>query len=360
MLPWLIGGAIAAAAALLYWWLTRQNQSGGGGSSGSNGSGGSGQGNSRYDQDDERMAELRRQAEERARQEQERRERKVREVLESDPLLAKHLCHRAGETAPLRDMSRDRALVARIARTVPEMDIEVLRIAATQRDINLDVKIQTNLEPVKYPTNRMEVEQLRDISELHEVLPEQMALDDDQFYQQLATDGLFRLQPYEERVQQKLLFVLVDVSGSMDENMPNGMPRHVWARGVTISLLLRAARGEAKYFLREFDGKPHSLKTALTPDEADRLIRHVYNTGFSGSHTYIFGAVSQAVEDIKTKGGEISRAEIVLITDAQDPSMNDVETVRQLLGDNTRLHVAVIGCQSPPLRQVAASYREIG
>jgi uncharacterized protein with von Willebrand factor type A (vWA) domain len=198
---------------------------------------------------------------------------------------------------------------------------------------------------------------MTDYDQMLNILPEQLMYDDEHYYAALAQGELITLQSYEHHADQKLLYILLDVSRSMTQSMQNGSSRHVWARGVTMNLLLKATQGEAKYFLRPFDGKPHSMEFATTPQETDRLIDLIYNMAFSGGGTNIYAAFSQAVDDIKTKGGEISQAEILLITDGDDKSMDDIAAVQNLMGEDIRLHAILIGRESESLKQVSHSYR---
>lgn len=357
--------AAAALAALLYWLLRKppkpyedeDDDSGGGGYSGSD----SGSSQSSQAEYEERQ---RRERERRAKEEEERArkaEEKVKAILRSDNTMSKErLCQAASMVHnPLQDMSRDIEKVKEIARKVPENLLNLLYIAATQKELSLNLKTSNEREAVNYPTSDIEPNTIKDIAQISDIVPEQMILDDDAFYADLAQEKLLVMQPYENITKQKLLYILLDGSGSMKDLMQNGMMRHIWARGITVNLLEKAVAGEAKYFLRVFDNAPHNLALATNAEEANVLLDSILRSGFTDGGTNIRGAVEIAVSDIRTKGGEFSEAEILVITDGQDGSMDDTSNVINLLGDNIRMHSLLIGCESPSLQAVSTSYKVV-
>lgn len=306
-----------------------------------------------------------RERQEQAKQEQVRRaqrqlrEKKIGEILAAgDSRITKRLLKQAGiGSPPAHSAAQDQNLIKQIAKQLSEIDIEVLHIAATQKDINFNLQKNAVRVASHYPTGNIEPERMNDFNQLPAVLPEQLLLDDQTYYDNLAAGELMVLQSYETTVDQKLLYILLDASGSMDYAMENGFPRHVWARGVTVNLLLKAVDGEAKYFFRPFTDNPLGLCKALTKSEAENLMNVILNTKFNQGGTCIFAAFAQAINDIRTLGGEISKAEILVITDGEDKSMDDADKIKKLMGDDIRLHVAMIGLESESLKRVAASYR---
>lgn len=184
--------------------------------------------------------------------------------------------------------------------------------------------------------------------------PEQLAQDDDAFYGRIVTSEHLILQAYESTSDEKILYLLLDGSGSMDEKMSDGVERHVWARAVVIRLLAEAVRGGTSYLLRLFDEEPKALQQATNSEEADKLIRKIVSSGFTSGGTNILKALRKAVSDIRTKQGQFSLAEIVLITDGEDGAITEGELLK-LLGSDIRLHLILIGRRSPALEGVASS-----
>ncbi|HSD12501.1 MAG TPA: hypothetical protein VLC10_02990 [Patescibacteria group bacterium] len=285
---------------------------------------------------------------------------KVQEVMAADPRLVERMLGKAGEQhGPLRDVSLSAEDALRIARTLGPQGVETFWLAASQKDVSFDLRRESSLERSHYPTGDISPEPMGDFAQLPAVLPEQLIMPDEQFYPALADQSLTVLQSYERKDARKRLYILLDVSGSMEDPMENGMPRHVWARGVTVNLLLEAVRGDAEYLFRPFDGQSHERREAATPEQAEKLIDHILSRGFSGNGTNLMNAVRTAAKDIRSLGNEVERSELLLITDGQDQSMDDEAAVRKVLGDDIRLHVVLIGTESPALKRVASTYRSL-
>lgn len=302
-------------------------------------------------------AARRRQVAEQTAAEEARKAALVERVLQGDPLLAEILCGMAGTAhSPLRDTSADRERVLEIARRVNEPMLQVLAIAATQSDIDLDLEQQPRQEEVAYPTRYIEPVRMRALEQLSDVIPEQLLLDDDAFYSSLVQQDLLVLQPYERWTAHKTLEILWDVSGSMNQVMADGIPRHNWARGIAVSLLLKALKGGATYLVRPFDASPHPALHASNPEEATTTIKIILDRGASDGGTNIRAAVRQAINDVRMAASLACGADILLLTDGEDSSVDDVENVQAELGTDIRLHVASIGTESPALQAVAMTY----
>ena len=459
----------------------------------------------------QRRAEAERlEAEAEAQRQQERRESKLRTVLSSDSRARDYLRRRAGLEDTAERPSEE--LIARTAAMLPEALIDVCRVASQTSDVELDIPISRQRERVPYPTSDMEPMQMQGFDQLLNMLPEQHALPDEQFYDRLAHQDLLTMQSFEERPV-NLLYILLDVSGSMYADLGHGVQRSAWARGIALRLLFQVIEADARYFMRGFAHEPGPLFRATNEDEAAALIERlldddlgidaeirrrvegaggqyddvdlratlIWNNkndldlhvitpdeqriyfsnkkspcgGFldvdmnvgggkpgvdpvenirwlrgqapAGSYqvlvrnyrfhepvqeptpltvevevqgcyrrfdttispnletnkaselaicsidfrpgqrpegddwkagTDIYAAFTQAVSDIRTQGGTLSRSEILLITDAQDETM-DPETVIELMGSDIRLHVVTIGFDSEDLKRAATSYRRL-
>jgi uncharacterized protein with von Willebrand factor type A (vWA) domain len=303
----------------------------------------------------ERAEQERQAAEQAAERARRAREDEIQKLLNANPDLVPHMLQRAGlgHKAHPRTVV-DSQLVKEVAERLPELELEVFRLAAAQDHLKFDLQTSRELVAVNYPTSNIEVEPMSSYDQLSELLPEQLLMTNDQFYHALAEQHLLILQHYEQIVKQKLLYMLLDVSGSMERPMANGMPRHVWARGVTLNLLRKALHGEAQYYMRMFDGGTYDLYQSLNADEAARLIDLVLNLSFRGEGTNIFGALQRACTDIRERS-TVQEAELLLITDGEDGVKYSVEKVKELLGDDIRLHIAFIGTQSEVLQQAAHS-----
>ena len=301
----------------------------------------------------------RRAGEERERRRQEAASAKIAQIMKSDPQLAKQMMKMGGVDAnrSVEEILNDPQLVRDMAKKLSGNDIEMLRIAAAQQDIEFDLEQKGERDPVPYPTSDIEPIHIMSVDQLLQILPEELVLDDETFYRKFADQELMGLQAYERKVEQKLLYILYDASPSMDEKMQNGLPRHIWARGVILNLLLRAVRGEAKYFLLPFADSPMPLVQVTTPEEAERLIESLCRETPRAGGTRILKALKKATDDIRTLGGEVSQADILLISDGEDDAMKNTAYVQDLLGDDIKLHAALIGPPSEFIQQVSTSYR---
>ncbi|MDF2461338.1 MAG: von Willebrand factor type [Candidatus Saccharibacteria bacterium] len=219
----------------------------------------------------------------------------------------------------------------------------------------IDLQTRVAREPVVYPTGFPEIERMSDLSQIADVIPDQLGLDNEQFEAALVGDELLVMRFYDFVISLKRIVLLIDVSGSMDEFMGD-LKRTVWALGVALQLLLRAKRGEAHFTIRFFDGTTHQKRVVETPEQADELIALLLQTVSSGGGTDIQLAIMTGCEDIHEEEVQAEHSDILVITDGESPI--DEEQVRSALGDDIRLHVALIAKQSEVLKGLATSYRE--
>lgn len=284
--------------------------------------------------------------------------RLVKQIQQTDADLSKQLFSLAGLDSGTLQSAPGADLAEKLARRLSMDQLNVLNIAATQRDVEFDLESKKVREPVKYPTADMDFDHLRDFADLPEVFPEVLAGDDALFEMHLVEGTLPRMQSYDQHTDEKQLYVICDVSGSMDNQMPSGcIQKHIWSRGVLVSLLMDAIRGNSQYNLRFFDTKSFPLQQARTSQEAQSLIKYVLDNGRSGGGTSIFTALAQAVTDIRS-GGEFSSNEILLVSDGEDGSVANPEQISGMLGPDIKLHTVMIGNRSPSLQSASQTYRE--
>jgi len=277
---------------------------------------------------------------------------------DGDQLLAQCLLKQAGQQhCDLKDVSADRSLAERIARSLSLDELQMLSTAASQQDIKFD--LQTKMVDVNspYPTKDVEVEKMMSLDDMASLPPETLCLDEEAFYNGLVQNSHMMLKYHDREVDQPHLYILSDVSGSMQAVMENGVQRHTWARGIEINLLLKAVRGNACYRLRFFDSKPFKLQKADTVEEAQRLLDLVANRGLSEGGTDLWNAVSRAIRDIRSGDQDFKNFDVLLITDGEDSSMDNTAVVKEALGNDIRLHVIIIGHDSPALERVATTYK---
>lgn len=284
-----------------------------------------------------------------------KKEEQIRNLLSTSD-FARALLSRAGlESQNALRVASDKDKIRKIAEKIPQTALNILNVASNQTSIKFDLQESEQKEPVEYPTNDIEPIYMRDPSQLSELLPEDLVLDDDTFFNRLAQNELRILQAYQRVVTQKLLYILIDDSGSMDQNMLDRNKRFEWARGVTLKQLKEAQKGNAKFFLRTFTTTTSPMKQALTPQEAEAAEVEILELPQSNGGTDIFRALVTAISDIREKGGNFSGAEILIITDGEDDI--DTNELKKLLRNDIKLHVAIIGTESKALQQIATTYR---
>jgi hypothetical protein len=283
-------------------------------------------------------------------------QKKVEKILRDDPVLAEALGQQAGIGHLPRNAASDEEIVRQIAQRIPREMLTLLWSALKQRDFDFNLERTKGQSEAPFPTNHIEPVQMSRLEQLGSVLPEQLMQDDDRFYADLVQQQLLVMQPHNE--QRKTLYILYDVSGSMQAPMDNGLRRHQWARAIAISLLSKATKGEANYIVRSFDDRPHEPRRVTSPEDAQQVIAALLREGLSGGGTYIWRALECAVGESRELEDQSCGSDIVLITDAEDGSIYDSQKVKDLLGSDMRLHVAVVGTQSDALKRAATTYRE--
>lgn len=276
-------------------------------------------------------------------------------ALKGEPLLAEFVQQQVGmQHLPIESLLDDRQQVLALSRKLPADLVDVLQVAARQTAVSLNLGREVERIAVNYPTRDMEPERMAGPEDLANILPEQYILSDDQFYADLATNNLRKLKAYETRTFKKAAYLLIDSSGSMDERMSNGVKRHIWARGITVNLLAQAVEGQAKYWLRTFDSRPHQLQMANDKNSAFRLMDEMTTEAFSGGGTSIQSALAQATDDLSNHAGRFDTTDVVLITDGEDNQLNS-EFLHMLRSSGIQLHVLLLGVDNELLKWHAAS-----
>lgn len=243
-----------------------------------------------------------------------------------------------------------------------ERHIASANVESAMREIDLRSKIE--LSNVSYPTNIMEPAMLLSLDQIGRLLPHGLMLEDDLFFHQLHSGSLQTLQAYESRKKQKLLYVLLDTSPSMYIDQLGDQSRASWAREVVTKLLHRVIEDEARCYLRPFWLEVSTLVRATTPVEARALIALIAAGKIDrGIGTNIGHALRAAIRDIRATEEELSGADIVLITDADElqtgcppVSFEEAKDIEKQMKGDTHLHIIFIGGLSEPLRSIATSH----
>ena len=255
-----------------------------------------------------------------------------------------HISGRAGVGVADITLSNIGDIVDKISRTIRERDLDIFYVARKQESTDVYRRDEV-LESVELPDNEMSVKQMERHQEILKILPAQWAYPDDIFNEKLLKKELQVRDYQSRRLKKQALYILVDVSGSMEGGCD------AYAAGTALSLVRQAVEEKSVYFLRFFDMSPKELITVTTKEEAGKLADILLNCPFSGGGTNINRALQKAVEDITTYPDKFEKMEIMLITDGEDHvtmSKKDLKDVK--------LHSVVLTNDNPPLKKLSDTY----
>lgn len=214
---------------------------------------------------------------------------------------------------------------------------EMLRIAR-----QLD-EISDLAAPKAKPTSDPNGEdvQLRDILEIGE-LPrtghQALALPHRLRTYRAVAGGLAVREPITRKDKKQLLYILLDSSGSMNDESGKRIGRAV---GVVLNRLQAVAKGEAELYLRFFDTELGAKEYhANSAESARKLMRIITNSSaYSGGGTNFVGPLTTAYRRINqlVASGTLRDPEVMMITDGEAYS----PTKEQLAG--LKLHVVQVG-----------------
>jgi uncharacterized protein with von Willebrand factor type A (vWA) domain len=201
-------------------------------------------------------------------------------------------------------------------------------------------KSKLKFKPTEELTRERTTSQIRALTDIPKVIPSQHALPDEVFERKLVKKELVKVQQQENpKLKKQLLFVLIDSSGSMTSSAGLGgifgfVTRGALAATFSLALSKRTRDDKGILYIRFFEGKPDKLLSCRTIEEFRNLEDLISECAFDGFSTNIPSAIRTAVADIRAAKDELSKAEILMITDAGDhisPSVQ--EELRKLLGE---------------------------
>jgi len=241
-------------------------------------------------------------------------------------------------------------LIDKIATNVSEKELEIFYVAR-KREIIEKYRKDEVLESVPYPDNEMTIKNIDRYQELLKTIPTQYAFDDDIFMQKLLKKELLVRDYQSRRLKKQALYLLIDVSGSMEGN---GKRKSIYASGVALAFVRQAISEGSVYFLRFFDDTPHELHRITTKKEAEKMTDILVKKPYSGGGTRIDSAIKQAVKDIVKDPVKFEKAEIMIITDGYD-------VVRTTKGElkKIKVHSTIIDGENDGLEAISKTYTEI-
>lgn len=261
--------------------------------------------------------------------------------------VKKYLSKNAGVAENELKVHNVMEIIEKISNNVRERDMDILYVAR-MKEVTERYRRDEVISSVPYPDDEMTIKNIEDSNELLRVLPTEFIHDDDVFMQKFVKKEL-QIKDYQaRRLKRQVLYLLIDVSGSMRGS------RNVYASGVALAFVRQALTEGSTYFLRFFDHGIKQLHTVTNEKEAEKMMDILIRQPYSGGGTSITNAIRTAVKDITSDPEGFEKAEIMLITDGEDSvnlSKNDLKKIR--------LHSTVVEGHNKDLEELSNSYVEL-
>lgn len=255
--------------------------------------------------------------------------------------------NQAGIASSQISISNIGEIVKQLASKLSRRELDIFYVAR-KKELTDVYRRDEVLNSVQFPDNEMSVKDMETHQEVLKVLPSQFALDDDVFTEKLAKKEL-QVRDYQSRkLKKQALYMLIDVSGSMDGS------KSIYASGVGLALVRQAIDEGSIYFLRFFDGSPKELHRISNHEEAKQMAHTLAKRPYSGGGTNISSAIMKAVNDIENDPVAFEKVEIMVITDGEDSVNIDKN---QLKG--VKIHSTVIDGKNNGLKKISESYTEL-
>ena len=192
----------------------------------------------------------------------------------------------------------------------------------------LDKSKKGQYKPVDIMTKDRKDREIVSISEAPKAVIREHAESNEVFDAKLAKKQLIKKQHTEPAAKRQLLYTLLDESSSMSSYAGMGgamgyVTRAALAASFMIALSRRVCDDKGMIFHRGFTWGVSELRVCKTKEQHTELERNIAESAFSGGGTNIYNALKVVYEDITSHKDEISKAEILIITDACDQFSTD-------------------------------------
>jgi hypothetical protein len=159
--------------------------------------------------------------------------------------------------------------------------------------------------------------------DLSTLVPSQHGLPSEIFDAKQDQTKLVKARNIKREEKKKLLYLLIDVSGSMSGYLGGDAKNGLYTRNCLSSLFSIACAERVRddkgvLFSRFFAGCPTNLTTSETPAEFEHHIKLLSLPSCTSASTNIAECICYACNDIATMKGQICSSEILLITDCED------------------------------------------
>jgi uncharacterized protein with von Willebrand factor type A (vWA) domain len=239
--------------------------------------------------------------------------------------------HRGGQSVVLDEAMINRLKVSQLMIYELSMKLESLLAKHKQGTFRNTDKL----------TKERKQDTIKSVSDVSKLVPNQHAQDEDVFNVKLVKKQLIKKQQTEPQSKRQLLYLLIDVSGSMriSAGLSNAMgfiTRASLAASFSIALSRRVLDDGGILFARAFAGSVGPLYECKEKEKHAQFERAMADCNFNGGGTDIFSALHWAHTDITTNKGDIAKAEILIITDACDRFQEGhIKKLREMFKDVT-------------------------
>lgn len=290
-----------------------------------------------------------------------KKQEQIKRLIREDPELAKEMLSGLGLDVPIEQLEKNPELLRKIAKSIDQSILNMMDVATRKSILDLDLESRSHLVEQNGGEAFRQSRRMRGMHEIPRLRPSELALPDTIRKHRLATRQAKVMQGYTLKEEQKVLVVLEDVSPSMSEGqMKDGNLRSVWAKGVILNLARQAIKGKSWFYYRPFSSGVGRVRKITTREEAKNFLEYLFRNSSSGSGTDISAALRAAAKDIKEGAGDITKADILLVSDGEDSGLMSPRQIKNMLGDKTQLHVIIIGGgRNETLREVAKTYKEV-
>ena len=237
--------------------------------------------------------------------------------------------------------------IDKISKSVSDRELEIFYVARKKEATDLYRRDEV-LESVQFPEDEMNINTIDSPMDILKTVPTQYAYDDDVFMQKLVKKELLIRDYQARRLKKQVLYILVDISGSMSGT------KNIYACGVSVAFIRQSLKEGSTYFLRFFDSSPHDMHTVKSKADAEKLEDMLLKQPFSGGGTNIQAAVLKAVDDITKSPENFEKAEIMIISDGEDRVSLDKEMLK-----GVKIHTTIIDGRNTGLKDASDTYIEL-
>jgi len=234
-------------------------------------------------------------------------------------------------------------------------------------DEYIDKREKGLLKESQAPDETVTPEQISSVAEAVRATPSDLALPDLLRTYNMATTQMTKIEHQQPESKKQLHYILLDASGSMNGSVsPNKyafVSKGDVAGALSLASIKKALEEKSKMYFRFFAGDVDILHSAETVEDFTHLSRVIALCNYNGGSTRIGVALETAFDDIQKGSKDISKAEVLLLSDGQDQV--DADHLRKQMA-STKLNTLEIlsgsgrgGSARDSLKRLSKTYVEI-